>query len=537
MPITSTVPALAIALSLLLVGCASFDRVKHTKKQADDDHTKVKRQFTQIASGSPVQELSTQWINPLPLNSTTPTRVQLPGCAVTFTRPGEVTLAEVSAFITRTCRIVVVVTPDAQFSPGQGKTEKMQGALPAPDASGMVPLDAIGNGDAPKVASIRRNRLQGVYWQGALSRLLDDVTTRLGLSWRYEQGRVSIFYLDTRTFPVMFLDSKTAFSSKVVSGTTTSSGASGSSGGLSGDVNTSQITTTEMKGERYNDLQNTVKAMLTPGTGRFFLAAGLLTVTDTPRVLGEVQRHIDDRNKELTRQVVLNVKVLSVAKRRQDQMGIDWQAVFTSGSVAGSLASRFADASTSALTGGLSILDGKFANSKSFIKALSEQASVSLVTQQASTTTNMSAAPIQIGDQQDYASQVNTETTANVGTSTSITKSTMTTGFNMTVLPYIMPNSSQIELQFSINISDEPTLRTFTSGNSSIELMKTQLKTLTQRVILRSGQALVLSGFQQINNKSHQQGVGSAAFFGLGGGAKAQKDDSLLLIIITPTLI
>lgn len=537
MPKMSTVSALAFALSLLLVGCASFDRVNHIKKQADEELRHAKQQFTQITSGSPVQELSTQWINPLPLNSTTPTRAPLPGCAVTFTRPGEVTLAEVSAFITRTCRIVVVVTPDAQFSAGQGKTEKMQGALPAPEASGMVPLEAIGGNERPNMPSNRPNRLRGVYWQGSLAGLLDDVTTRLGLSWRYEQGRVSIFYLDTRTFPVMFLDSKTAFSSKVVSGTTTSSGASGSSGGLSGDVNTSQITTTEMKGERYHDLQNTVKAMLTPGTGRLFLAAGLLTVTDTPRVLGEVQRHIDDRNKELTRQVVLNVKVFSVAKRQQDQMGIDWQAVFNAGRVAGSLGSTFTEASASALTGGLSILDGTFANSKTFIKALSEQASVSLVTQQASTTTNMSAAPIQIGDQQDYASQVNTETTANVGTSTSITKSTMTTGFNMTVLPYIMPHSSQIELQFSINISDKPTRRTFTSGNSSIELMKTQLKTLTQRVILRSGQALVLSGFQQMNHKSDQQGVGSASFFGLGGGTKAQKDDSLLLIIITPTLI
>jgi len=539
---TQTALASAIALSLLLSGCSSMNRINQTMAQSDSDYGTAKGHLGQLSSGSPVQDLTSQWINPVPLNSPSQTQAQLPGCALTLTRPGDVSLAEISAFITRICKLPVVVTPDAQaaMTTGQGKTEKIQGSVPAPDASGMVPLNAIGGG-APitRDAGSMGNTLRGVYWQGSLSGLLDNVTTRLGLSWRYEQGRISIFYVNTKTFPVMFMDSKTAFSSKVVSGTTTSSGTSGGSsgGGMSGDVNTSQTTTMEMTSGLYNDLQNTIKAMLTPGTGRLFLAAGMLTVTDTPRVLDAVGHYIDDRNMELNRQVVLNVKVFSVEKRRQDQLGIDWNAVFTSGSVGGSLTSAFTDASTSAMTGGLSILDGKFANSKAFVNALAEQANVSLVTQQASTTTNMSAVPVQVGTQQDYASQVNTDSTANVGTSTSITKSTITTGFNMTTLPYIMPNSPKIELQFSINMSDDPTSRTFTSGKSSIELMKTRLKTFNQRVILSSGQTLVLSGFQQVNNTSGKQGVGSASFFGLGGGANGQKDDTMLVILITPTLL
>ncbi|UIA94409.1 PilN family type IVB pilus formation outer membrane protein (plasmid) [Erwinia tracheiphila] len=539
---TQTALASAIALSLLLSGCSSLDRINQTITQSDSDYGIAKGHLGQLSSGSPVQDLTAQWINPVPLNSPSQTQAQLPGCALTLTRPGDVSLAEISAFITRTCKLPVVVTPDAQaaMTTGQGKTEKIQGSVPAPDASGMVPLNAIGGG-VPVTRDVGNmgNTLRGVYWQGSLSGLLDNVTTRLGLSWRYEQGRISIFYVNTKTFPVMFMDSKTAFSSKVVSGTTTSSGTSGGSsgGGMSGDVNTSQTTTMEMTSGLYNDLQNTIKAMLTPGVGRLFLAAGMLTVTDTPRVLDAVGHYIDDRNMELNRQVVLNVKVFSVEKRRQDQLGIDWNAVFTSGSVGGSLASAFTDASTSAMTGGLSILDGKFANSKAFVNALAEQANVSLVTQQASTTTNMSAVPVQVGTQQDYASQVNTDSTANVGTSTSITKSTITTGFNMTMLPYIMPNSPKIELQFSINMSDDPTSRTFTSGESSIELMKTRLKTFNQRVILSSGQTLVLSGFQQVNNTSGKQGVGSASFFGLGGGANGQKDDTMLVILITPTLL
>lgn len=539
MPKTPSTLASAMALSLLLSGCSSMDRINQTIKQTDNDYGTANDHLNRISSGSPVRDLTTQWINPVPLNSQLQ-QAKLPGCTPTFNRPGEVSLAEVSAFITRTCKISVVITPDAQaaMTPGQGKTERIQGIIPAPDSNGMVPLNAMG-AVAPVVREVggASNTLRGVHWEGSLDGLLDNVTTRLGLSWRYEQGRISIFYVDTRAFPIMFMDSKTAFSSKVVSGTTTSSGTSSGSGGLSGDVNTYQTTTMEMSAGIYSDLENTIKAMLTPGVGRLFLAAGMLTVTDTPRVLDAVNTYISDRNTELNRQVVLNVKVFSVEKRRQDQLGIDWNAVFTSGSIGGTLTSAFTDASASAMTGGLSILDGRFANSSAFVKALSEQANVSLVTQQASTTTNMSAVPVQVGTQQDYADQVNTTSTANVGSSTSITKATITTGFNMTMLPYIMPKSSQIQLQFSINMSDDPTTRTFTSGESSIELMKTRLKTFNQRVILSSGQTLVLSGFQQVNTAGSKQGVGSASFFGLGGGANGQKDDTMLVILITPTLL
>ncbi|MCZ5970826.1 PilN family type IVB pilus formation outer membrane protein, partial [Escherichia coli] len=77
--------------------------------------------------------------------------------------------------------------------------------------------------------------------------------------------------------------------------------------------------------------KNAVGAMLTPGTGRMVLATGFLTVTDTPRVLDTVSRFVEARNREMRRQVVLNVEVLSVRKTRRDQAGIDWNAVFSDG--------------------------------------------------------------------------------------------------------------------------------------------------------------------------------------------------------------
>ncbi|TQI77273.1 type IVB pilus formation R64 PilN family outer membrane protein [Serratia fonticola] len=533
---------LAATLCLLLSGCAPLERIDKIDSTVSQDEKQADKHLNALKKGSVVRDLTSQWINPYPLNTQSGGNNLLPPCAVAINRPGSITLAEVSAFISKRCRLPVVVTPDAQaiLAPTGGKTEQLSGPVPAPDPNGMVPLAALGGSPARAAPAVTGGTsLRGVFWQGELGGLLDNVTTRLGLSWRYEQGRIAIFYLDTRTFPVMFMDSKASFGSKTVSGTTSSMGATGDSsgGGLSGDSNTSQATEMEIKSSLYEDVTNTIKSMLTPDTGRMNLSAGVLTVTDTPRVLEQIGRYLDDRNNELNRQVVLNVQVYSVEKRTQDQYGIDWNAVFNSGSVGLSLTNAFTGASSDALNGGISILDGKGAGTKAFIKALSEQANVSVMTEASSMTTNLSAVPIQVALQQDYASNVTTENTANVGSSSSITKSTITTGFNMTVLPFLMPQSPKMQLQFAINMSDDPTMRTFTSDSTSVELMKTRLKTFTQRVIMQSGQTLVLSGYQSLNNTANRQGVGSFRFFGLGGGANGENNKTMLVILITPVIL
>jgi type IVB pilus formation R64 PilN family outer membrane protein len=534
---------LAAALCLLLSGCAPLERIDKIDNTVSQNEKNADNHIHAIKNGAVVRDLTSQWINPYPLNAQAGGNGLLPPCAVAINRPGSITLAEVSAFISKRCRLPVVVTPDAQamLAPtGGGKTEQLSGPVPAPDPNGMVPLAALGGSPVrPAPAVTGGTALRGVFWQGELGGLLDNVTTRLGLSWRYEQGRIAIFYLDTRTFPVMFMDSKASFGSKTMSGTTSSMGATGDSsgGGLSGDSNTSQATEMEIKSSLYEDVSNTIKSMLTPGSGRMNLSAGVLTVTDTPRVLEQIGRYLDDRNNELNRQVVLNVQVYSVEKRTQDQYGIDWNAVFNSGSIGLSLTNAFSGAASDALNGGVSILDGKGAGTKAFIKALSEQANVSVMTEASSMTTNLSAVPIQVALQQDYASNVTTENTANVGSSSSITKSTITTGFNMTVLPFLMPKSPKMQLQFAINMSDDPTMRTFTSEKTSVELMKTRLKTFTQRVIMQSGQTLVLSGYQSLNNTANRQGVGSFRFFGLGGGANGENNKTMLVILITPVIL
>ncbi|EIP1531081.1 PilN family type IVB pilus formation outer membrane protein [Salmonella enterica] len=532
----------ALAILCLLSGCSTLDRIDAVGKQARDDEKITSKHLQKMKSGEVVRELPSQWINPIPLNARGNDRERLPSCLIQINRPSVISVNDISALITRTCHLTVVLTPDArQVTQVSGATEQIKGPLPAPDANGMLPLAQMGNTVATPVPRAGSEAtLRGVYWKGALDGFLDNITTRLGLSWRYEEGRIVIYYLDTRNFPVLFMDSQAGFTSKTVSGTTSSTGSSGggSSGGISGDNNTSQSTDMAIKSNLYGDVSATVKAMLTPGVGRMNLSAGVLTVTDTSRVLSQIGRYIDDRNRELNRQVVLNVQIYSVESRRSDQLGIDWDAVLSLGSVKATFTNAFTNANDAIASGGAMIVDGKGAGTKALVKALSEQGNVSVATQSSSLTTNLSAVPIQVALQQDYISDVTSEQTANVGSSVSSTRSTITTGFNMTVLPYLMPASSSMQLQFSVNMSDDPTMRTVPQGEkSSVELMKTRLKTFTQRVNMKSGQTLILSGYEQLNNTADHQGVGSPRFFGLGGGSSGTKNRTQLVMFVTPIIL
>lgn len=125
--------------------------------------------------------------------------------------------------------------------------------------------------------------------------------------------------------------------------------------------------------------------MLTPGIGRMVLSTGFLTVTDTPQVLDTVKNFMEERNREMRRQVVLNIEILSI-KTSKEQAGIDWNAVFSDGHLGIDLTSAFTNAADEVVTSGVSIIDGKLTGSKAFLKALSSQGKVSVVTQNSAVT-------------------------------------------------------------------------------------------------------------------------------------------------------
>ncbi|EMK4255637.1 PilN family type IVB pilus formation outer membrane protein [Salmonella enterica subsp. enterica] len=543
--------ATAIAAVLSLSGCTfqEMDRMSR-KAQASGDIARGHVSEQMRSSQGTLVWTDKPWVNlkPVPTASHGMQKDTFPDCQITLARDG-LTLPEIGERITALCGVRVIFSPDA-LAVGQssGTTQAMKGPLPVPDNNGRIPLDQLGGAVDTAGATTTPLVLSGLRWQGKLSGLLDMIAARTGLTPRMENGAILFSLLETRTFQFTFLNTSVISNASVTSGSTSSMGTSGgtTNSSVSGDSSSSQQTTVDQSRNVYDDMKKTLETMLTPQKGRFWLSAstGTLTVTDTPSVLNSIAAYVEQQNRQMNRQVRLNVQVLSVRTSRKEQLGLDWNIVYKSLRSAGASLSNVSGDIASATSASVSILDtatgnaAKFAGSSLLIKALSEQGDVSVVTSQGSVTTNLTPVPIQMADQFVYVAQSSTTTTTDVGATTSLTPGMMTTGFNMTLLPLIQ-DDGDVQLQVAFNLSDPPTIRNFTSkdGNSYIEMPYTKLRSLSQKTNLRAGQALVLTGFDQSNTSLTKNGTFTPGNFLLGGGRDGDDSRSTLVIIITPELM
>jgi len=557
-----------LALAVGLAGCETkrvneaMDRVGSTAGQIDSMSSALRNQ-----KGSPhksVNFTNDQWVNtqPLMMKKGLP---PLRDCEVVYNESK--TLQQFAQWVSDTCNIVVRVSPDAldngasfmrnRASPGgSGVGQPSPLSVGSNGSSGDQIADLFpGYSGSPRTSSLSMmpiaSRAANLKYSGRLSGLMDTVTSSLGLSWRYERdtGEITIFYLETRLFEVFALNRGYNFKSEVTSGMSSSAGTSGSgqgnsggASGVSGESGSNMTTGTVMEADMLKDISTTVKSMLTmPDQMAFSKSTGTLSITDRPDVLDRVQKYLDVENEKITKQILINVQVLSVTLTDRYQYGVDWSLVYksVSGNFGFGLANTVAGINSSAISSSISILDtssSPWAGSKAIIQALSQQGRVSTVQSPSVTTLNLQTAPIQIGNVTGYLASSQTTQSANVGSSTALIAGSITSGFNMSLVPQVIPHDGLL-MQMAINMSTKPTFENIISGDSRLQAPNYDLQIFNQSVKLKSGQTLVLSGFDQANENTSKTGVGAVSNFLLGGGGSSEASRNMIVLMITPIIL
>jgi len=566
----------ALAAALLLASC-SVQRVDESAQRAENDAAMVSQYAALLRNQQQQPKRETVVFSDKPWVSTQPVVAKrgMPSaldCELSYRPSGSVGITEIAQYITSQCGIAVLVSPDA-LNPNAGAASAQAASTgpapignPSPDSlAGLLPAGVITNpatmgaagtptGSAYRATDFTSmgasSQVSGLKYSGKASGLLDEVTARLGLGWRYSpvERAVRISYFETRVFDVWSFGDKQVIASTVKSGMATAAGTSGSNSGgsstnsgVTGDAGSNQSTTVTLESSILQDIQNNVKAMLSVApAGRMYLApsTGTLTVTDRPEVISRIEAYLNNTNRAITQQVLFNVKVFEVTLTDTDQLGLNWAAVYKSLNTKWglSLSNTVAGISTSATSASVGIVDtanSAWAGSNAIVQALAEQGRVSNVRFPSVTTLNLQPAPLQIGNVQGYLASSQTTSTASVGSSTSLTPGTITSGFNMTLLPRVLDHDEML-LMVSINMSSKPTFQTFTSNGSSVQLPDYDAKSLSPKVKLRSGQTLILSGFEELNENAAKTGVGDPSFFGLGGSRTRNSGHSVLVVLITP---
>lgn len=549
----------SLAFSLVLLSGCAVQEINKMGKAAREDGSNARRimQSHMGTSQPTVMWTNKQLVNLNPVSRplTVAENKNVPDCNIVINQPEGISLPEIGQRISISCGVRVSITPDAFASLSTGSvgyvsTQSMSGKLPDPTDNGRVPLGAIPGQTGGQVQSAPvssgTGQLTSLKWVGNLHGLLDTAASRFGLSWRMESGAAVFYRYDTQTFQLAILNTKIDSSASIDSGSGAQLGGTGSSG-TSGQVSTAQKTKYDLNSDLYDDLRKTIENMLTPQVGRYWLSSssGTLTVTDTPEVIGRVGRFVDYENKVLNRQVQLNIQVLSVTQTHNEQLGLDWDLVYSSLKNYGvDVKGSFANASTGATSFSSSILDTAtggarhFSGSNLIVKALSEQGDVSVVTSQSRLTTNFTPVPYQLSNQQGLLSSSSSTATANVGVTATMTTTTLTTGLFMTAVPSIEENGN-VQLQFAFSYDSPPKITSFVSkdGNTRNDTADYSKEAITQKFNMRTGQTVMVTGADQVTNSADRQGVGSADFFALGGGRNGTSKRTTLVILITPILM
>lgn len=441
------------------------------------------------------------------------------------------------------------VSPARPTGANQGASRSQGFSAPA-SLQAPLPVPGNGNGFSASGAAVYGSGANFIYQDGDLKGLLDLVATRFGVSWKYVDGSIEFHHLDTRNFEVRALPGESALTANVggagVDSASAGSNASvgnGSAGASSSGIGSGNAQSTAVRTQLsvFASLEKTVGAMLSSyGSVVSSPATGTLTVSDTPAILDRVERFIERENRVLSKQVLINVTVLSVSLSDEDSYGLNWNVILTELSRRYGVTSSFGAAAQNSASFSANILNtsnSKFAGSSLLITALSAQGKVRKETSASVAALNHQPVPVQVVRQTSYLKSSQTTVSANVGSITSLTPGTVTSGFTMMLLPSVLDNGTVI-LQFSTDISTLRRINTVSSttgnGGSQIQTPEVDTRNFLQRVAMKSGQTLVVSGFEQMESGIDRQGTGTPSNLLLGGGVGARSSREVVVILVTP---
>lgn len=543
--------AVALAVAALCAGCAYTP----SKNEVDSKHADMSGDLVQRAASIAavpedrplVTRVSGAWlgVKVKPLSQD----VNLPGVfrtTVTLNHPGRYNLRTIAEKITKTTGIPVTLKPDvfmpiSAFVGGSG-----QGGA----AAGAAPAAIVGPGVAG--LSNTSDDMELNFVDVPLKDVLNQINSRFGINFTYQENEgITFSRFVTRTITVKANPGNSTL--------TASLGKNGSSGGASGANNGPSFTSDgkvsmESAFSVWTAIEGALNTIKSP-PGKYIInqATGSVTMTDTKEIVDIAQRYIEGENAIMTRQVAVRVELLAVTSNDNNELGVNWNGVFTklNGLIPQWNINLLTPGSlNSSMTGGigmsilappkegntLSMLNG----TEAMLNALQGFARVTNRQSFGAITLNRQPAPLAKTTQETYLARTTPGGNAGTGSSTlpGLEPGQVTTGFMSNILPTVLDNDS-VMLQFSIDSSELEKIDSISTGAGAtlqqIQTPKVGAVQTVQRVALRSGGTLVLTGFDREVMRYDQRGL--TKHVGLGGSYNGAKVRETYVILVTPVIV
>lgn len=454
-----------------------------------------------------------------------------------------VNLWEIGSRVAEATAIPVRIDPDVYLPLGeeqqQTETDSVTDVESISLDGALVSADSDGGRSAVDVS-------EGITYDyfGTLHGFLDVITARYGVNWSYSEGEIIVSRRISKVFHIAAMDGVSEIQAAIggsaaATDIAVQEGASAiadnSSSGGNGVV---QVQNYKVQLDLWNSIVNGVKGQLsTIGEVELSPSTGSITVIDMPYAVRRVNEYVKTENESLTRQVHIEVTLISITNSRDDKYGVNWDALYNKlDSMQVGIASPTSRLGTDA---GEIVLSrtkstSPFNGTEAVIRALSEDNQLSLVRRTVVRTLNNRAAPIQLTSSEGYLKKIETTITENFSTN-SLIPGSITTGVVMQLRPRLLQDDNML-MMFNGDISELLGFTRETSGENSITIPNVIRSSFGNEVLMRSGEVLLLNLVDGQDNSIDMYGMGHPSN-SLAGGRELSKRDTSVLILVRPVIM
>ncbi len=370
-----------------------------------------------------------------------------------------------------------------------------------------------------------------------LPEVLDILSRRLGVLWRYHDRALEFYRTETRVFDVRSLTLSAHADARL------GRAANSKSGGFDNSSRTSLVASEQ---HVLLAIQQRLEPFLTrsaiiaaqPG------ASTSIVITDTPEVLDEIARYIERENRILTRRVRLIFEEITLITNQDAEFGLDWDSLWEQGKVAASLSSSFAGASVAGAAALVSARPSSAVRSQAVLKALSKYGTVLRHVTIPVLTLNRRPVTHAVRTTFSYIDQVKSTQPVDNGSSVtraglgsvSVSQKEETVGAFLTLVPDAQENG-QILLSVAYDNTVAQPLKSLVVGEPNSRLQIQQITIdghgTVQQVALKAGQPMLISGFDSKHDDSERSRLAPEVPLMFGGMDRAKQGRTATLIIVT----
>jgi type IVB pilus formation R64 PilN family outer membrane protein len=483
------------------------------------------------------------------------------GAGITIRQSQPLNLQQIAAAITSYSGIPVTLAPDltakgsaeSRATPDTATSGNLSATLTSlgVNADSTVAGNTSNIVDGNYVSSLANNSVMPINYSGPLSRLMDQIAGNFDDAWSYNGSAITISKNVVAVYTVHALassiDLSTTLSTTAINESSSSGGGGGSSTSNGATGTSDQDAKSKISIQIWSDIQAGLKNIVgSNGSVAALPSTGTVTITAPPSVAAQVEGFMNEENKRLSNEVAVTVEVLNIQLQNADNFQFNLQAALGTGTSGTPLTFGNGAAGSTSGAGNLafSIAKGPLAGTAGAVSALSTLGRVSVVTTGTVTTESGVPAPLQVTNTRGYLASVSTQSIPDGTTNTSqttLTPGTVTTGFNLDVLPLVNYNTRSVLLQYSINIASlngaSNGFDTFSSNGQTIELPNVNERNFIQQADIPNGNTLVLTGYGQTSDTANKTGTGVPDFDLLGGGQTGTHEQDGIVILITPVVL